>query len=72
MALAVLETENGFRRLDGYEDLPRLQAALEEAISDKGSPGRKNSQEELLLRSFQLDLHLRQKIVLIELKRGFG
>ena len=35
MALAVLETENGFRRLDGYEDLPRLQAALEEAISDK-------------------------------------
>ena len=36
MALAVLETENGFRRLDGYEDLPRLQAALEEAISDKG------------------------------------
>ena len=36
MALAVLETENGFRRLDGYEDFPRLQDALEEAISDKG------------------------------------
>jgi len=35
MALAVLEAENGFRRLDGYEDLPRLQAALEEAISDE-------------------------------------
>jgi hypothetical protein len=35
MALAVLETENGFRRLDGCEDLPRLQAALEEAISDE-------------------------------------
>jgi hypothetical protein len=34
MALAVLEAENGFRRLDGYEDLPRLQAALEEAIPD--------------------------------------
>ena len=34
-ALAVLETENGFRRLDGYEDLPRLKAALKEAIPDK-------------------------------------
>ena len=32
MALAILEAEDGFRRLDGYEDLPRLQAALEEAI----------------------------------------
>jgi len=35
MALAVLEAEDGFRRLDGYEDLPRLQAALEEAIPDE-------------------------------------
>ena len=35
MALAVLEAENGFRRLDGYEDLPRLQAALKEAIPDE-------------------------------------
>jgi len=35
MALAVLETENGFRRLDGYEDLPRLQAALKETIPDE-------------------------------------
>jgi transposase-like protein len=34
MALAVLEAENGFRRLDGYEDLPRLQAALKETIPD--------------------------------------
>jgi putative transposase len=34
-ALAVLEAENGFRRLDGYEDLPRLQAALKEAIPDE-------------------------------------
>ena len=32
MALVVLEAENGFRRLDGYEDLPRLQAALKETI----------------------------------------
>ena len=36
MALAVLEAEDGFRRLDGYEDLPRLQAALKEAIPDEG------------------------------------
>ncbi|MCS4119674.1 transposase-like protein [Salinibacter ruber] len=36
MALAVLEAENGFRRLDGYEDLPRLQAALKETIPDEG------------------------------------
>ncbi len=35
MALAVLEAENGFRRLDGYEDLPRLQAALKEEIPDE-------------------------------------
>ena len=35
MALAVLEAENGFRRLDGYEDLPRLQAALKETIPDE-------------------------------------
>ena len=35
MALAVLEAENGFRRLDGYEGLPRLQAALKEAIPDE-------------------------------------
>jgi putative transposase len=34
-ALAVLEAENGFRRLDGYEDLPRLQAALKETIPDE-------------------------------------
>jgi hypothetical protein len=34
MVLAVLEAENGFRQLDGYEDLPRLQAALKEAIPD--------------------------------------
>ena len=32
MALAVIEAEDGFRRLDGYEDLPRLQAALKETI----------------------------------------
>lgn len=32
MVLAVLEAEDGFRRLDGYENLPRLQAALKEAI----------------------------------------
>ena len=43
MALAVLEAENGFRRLDGYEDLPRLQTALKETISDEERPGRKNS-----------------------------
>ena len=35
MALAVREAENGFRRLDGYEDLPRLQAALTETIPDE-------------------------------------
>jgi transposase-like protein len=35
MALAVLEAENGFRRLDGYEELPRLQAALKETIPDE-------------------------------------
>ena len=35
MALALLEAENGFRRLDGYEDLPRLQAALKETIPDE-------------------------------------
>ena len=35
MALAVLKAENGFRRLDGYEDLPRLQAALKETIPDE-------------------------------------
>ena len=35
MALAVMEAEDGFRRLDGYEDLPRLQAALKEAIPDE-------------------------------------
>jgi len=34
IALAVLEAENGFRRLDGYKDLPRLQATPEEAIPD--------------------------------------
>ena len=34
MALAVLEAEDGFRRLGGYEDLPRLQAALKEVIPD--------------------------------------
>ena len=35
MALAVIEAEGRFRRLDGYEDLPRLQAALKEAIPDE-------------------------------------
>jgi hypothetical protein len=35
MDLAVLEAENGFRRLDGYEDLPRLQAALKETIPNE-------------------------------------
>jgi hypothetical protein len=35
MALAVIDTEDEFRRLDGYEDLPRLQAALKEAIPDE-------------------------------------
>jgi transposase-like protein len=35
MALAVIEAESGFRRLDGYEDLSRLQAALKEAIPDR-------------------------------------
>ena len=35
MALAVYEVEDGFWRLDGYEDLPRLQAALKEAIPDE-------------------------------------
>jgi hypothetical protein len=35
MALAVLETESEFRRLDGYEDFLILQVALEEAIPDK-------------------------------------
>jgi len=54
MALAVLEAENGFRRLDGYENLPRLQAALKETTPDKESPIRKNP-----FSSFQLDLHLR-------------
>ncbi|WP_423824359.1 transposase [Salinibacter ruber] len=34
-ALAVLEAENGFRRLDGYEDLPRLQAALKETTPNE-------------------------------------
>jgi putative transposase len=34
-ALAVIEAEDGFRRLDGYEDLPRLQAALKEAIPNE-------------------------------------
>jgi len=35
MALAVIEAESRFRRLDGYEDLPRLQAALKETIPDE-------------------------------------
>ncbi len=35
MALAVLEAEDGVRRLDDYEDLPRLEAVIEEAIPDK-------------------------------------
>jgi len=35
MALALLKAENGFRRLDGYEDLSRLQAALKETIPDE-------------------------------------
>ena len=43
MALAVLEAEDGFRRLDGYEDLPRLQAALKETIPGEERPGTKNS-----------------------------
>ena len=34
MALAVLESESGFRHLHGYDDLPRLKAALKEAIPD--------------------------------------
>ncbi len=32
MAPALLEAEDGFRRLSGYDDLPRLKAALKEAI----------------------------------------
>ena len=35
MAVAVMEAEEGFRRLDGYEDLPRLRAALKETIPDE-------------------------------------
>ena len=34
MALALMEAENGFRRLGGYRDLPRLKQALKEAIPD--------------------------------------
>ena len=34
MALAVIEAESRFRRLDGYDDLPRLRKALNEAIPD--------------------------------------
>jgi transposase-like protein len=34
MAPALLEAEDGFRRLTGYEDLPSLKAALKEAIPD--------------------------------------
>ena len=34
MALAVIEAEGRFRRLNGYDDLPRLQAALKEVIPD--------------------------------------
>jgi putative transposase len=34
MALAVMEAEDGFRRLDGYKDLSRLRAALKKAIPD--------------------------------------
>ncbi len=34
MAVAVMEAEDGFRRLDGYDDLPRLRKALKEAIPD--------------------------------------
>ncbi|MFB6229557.1 MAG: hypothetical protein ABEL04_00250 [Salinibacter sp.] len=34
MALALLEAEDGFRRLDGYRDLPRLKQALKEATTD--------------------------------------
>jgi putative transposase len=34
MAPALLEAEDGFRRLSGYDDLPRLKAALKEAIPD--------------------------------------
>jgi transposase-like protein len=34
IAPALFEVEDGFRRLTGYEDLPRLKAALKEAIPD--------------------------------------
>jgi antibiotic biosynthesis monooxygenase (ABM) superfamily enzyme len=34
MAPALFESEDGFRRLTGYDDLPRLKAALKEAIPD--------------------------------------
>jgi transposase-like protein len=34
MAVALMEAENGFRRLDGYDDLPRLSKALKDAIPD--------------------------------------
>jgi transposase-like protein len=34
MAPALLEAEDGFRRLFGYDDLPKLKAALKEAIPD--------------------------------------
>jgi putative transposase len=34
MAPALFEAEDGFRRLTGYDDLPRLKAALKEAIPD--------------------------------------
>ena len=35
MALAVMEAENGFRRLGGYRDLPKLKRALKEATPDR-------------------------------------
>ncbi len=34
MALALLESESRMRRISGYEDLPELKKALEEATSD--------------------------------------
>jgi glycosyltransferase involved in cell wall biosynthesis len=41
MALGLLESEGGFRRLDGYRNLSRLKRALKEAIPDHTIPDRK-------------------------------
>ena len=54
MALAVLEAENGFRRLDSYEDLPRLQAARKRRFPTTNDIERKNP-----FSSFQLNLRFR-------------